>query len=354
MAKLLLIGPGSIHLWRYLTMIKEGFDEVKVISDRLPDSQLCGDFEVQIANFSLRNPLAFRKTIRLIRQIIRSFQPDIIHTHQAGTEALAVNLAIKKVTTPLVLTAWGSDILVVPHRNLISKRMVAYNLSQAAIITSDSLFMAQKMRELVPESHLQIRLANFGIGIQPDPSIAKENLIYSNRLHEKLYRIDRIIKEFKNFLQTQADPWNLVLAGTGSETASLRQLVKDLDIEEKVVFAGWLAPEQNAYYYNRAKLYVSIPQSDATSISLLEGMACGCIPVVADLPANHEWIIDGVNGIIVADVDSPFLSEALKLDIDLVQRVNRLQVTQKATVQANRNKFLSLYAELSELASLDD
>ena len=335
-------------------MVKEGFNEIKVISGRLPDLQLCGDYEVQIANFSLRNPLAFINTIKLIRQVILSFQPDIIHTHQAGTEALAVNLAVRKQTIPLVLTAWGSDVLVAPQQSLILKKIVAYNLRQAAIITSDSLFMAQKMRELVPERHLQIRLANFGIGIQPDPTVAKENLIYSNRLHEKLYRIDRIIKEFKNFLQTQTEPWSLVLAGTGSETASLRQLVKDLGLEGKVEFVGWLTPEKNAYYYNRAKLYVSIPQSDATSISLLEGMACGCIPVVADLPANHEWIIDGVNGIIVADVDSAFFCEALKLDLDLVQRVNRLQVTQKATVQANRNKFLSLYAELSELASLDD
>ena len=351
MAKLLLIGPGSIHLWRYLTMVKEGFDELKVISDRLPEPQFSGDFEVQVANFSLRNPLAFMKTIKLIRQVILSFQPDIIHTHQVGTEALAVNLAIRNQTIPLVLTAWGSDILVAPDQSLILKKIVTYNLRQAAIITSDSLFMAQKMRELVPESHLQIRLANFGIGIQPDPTVAKENLIYSNRLHEKLYRIDRIIQEFKNFLQTQTEPWTLVLAGTGSETAGLRQLVKDLGIEGKVEFTGWLAPEKNAHYYHRAKLYVSIPQSDATSISLLEAMACGCIPVVADLPANHEWIIDGVNGIIVADLDSPFLSEALNLDLDLVQRVNRCQITQKATVQVNRNKFLALYAELIKVRS---
>ncbi|HBE80849.1 MAG TPA: glycosyl transferase family 1, partial [Firmicutes bacterium] len=49
-------------------------------------------------------------------------------------------------------------------------------------------------------------------------------------------------------------------------------------------------------YLAASHLMVSIPKSDGTPVSLLEAMAAGCLPVLADLPVYHDWITDGVNG----------------------------------------------------------
>jgi len=38
---------------------------------------------------------------------------------------------------------------------------------------------------------------------------------------------------------------------------------------------------------------VSIPKFDGTSVSLLEGMALGCVPIVSDIPPNREWVDEG-------------------------------------------------------------
>jgi glycosyltransferase involved in cell wall biosynthesis len=40
----------------------------------------------------------------------------------------------------------------------------------------------------------------------------------------------------------------------------------------------------------RCKVAVSVPESDATSVSLLESMACGLAVVASDLPANRQWL----------------------------------------------------------------
>ena len=40
----------------------------------------------------------------------------------------------------------------------------------------------------------------------------------------------------------------------------------------------------------RCKLSISVPQSDATSVSVLESMACGLAVIASDLPANREWL----------------------------------------------------------------
>lgn len=46
----------------------------------------------------------------------------------------------------------------------------------------------------------------------------------------------------------------------------------------------------NLLYKN--DVFISIPSSDSTSVSLLEAMCCGLFPIVSDLPANREWIHD--------------------------------------------------------------
>jgi len=37
---------------------------------------------------------------------------------------------------------------------------------------------------------------------------------------------------------------------------------------------------------------VSVPLSDATSVAMLESMACGLAVLASDLPANREWLGD--------------------------------------------------------------
>lgn len=209
--------------------------------------------------------------------------------------------------------------------------MVQFNLRHADSFTSDSTFMADEMRKLVSEKKLEILIANFGIEFL-DLKLPKENIIYSNRLHKKLYRIDKVILGFKKFLDNSKDKtWKLIIAATGEETDALKLLVEQLGINEQVQFAGWVNKVQNAEFYSNAKIFVSIPESDATAISLLEAMAYGCVPVLSDLPANREWIEDGKNGIIINLLEENLFVHALKLNLAEVASYNRKIIEEKGT-----------------------
>jgi glycosyltransferase involved in cell wall biosynthesis len=62
---------------------------------------------------------------------------------------------------------------------------------------------------------------------------------------------------------------------------------------------------------SRCKVSVSVPASDATSVALLESMACGLAVLASDLPANREWL-SGADDLLVPSGDATALARALQ------------------------------------------
>jgi glycosyltransferase involved in cell wall biosynthesis len=341
--KLLLIGSskGAGHMLNFKALIEPYFDEILLVSGHQVDDQ-----EAIKLNFSLKNPIRFILTLRALRKLIFTFQPDIIHVHQANSYGFMSALA-NRGYKPLVLTTWGSDVLLLPQKNQFYKWMVRFALKKANIITADAHFMAKAIDALAPEKEVQI--ANFGVEIQKlaEP-IQKEKLIYSNRMHEPLYRIELIIEQSATFLKAHLD-WKLRIAASGTQTASLKALAEKILPESSFEFVGFQAPAENRANYAKAQIYVSIPNSDGTAISLLEAMAYGCIPVVSDLQANKEWIKAQQNGLIYSGNLSADFENALQLDALSVAQINANLIEQQATKAVNQQKFFKLYDQLLNL-----
>lgn len=338
MKKLLLIGTNSIHVYNYLALVRDAFDEVLLITDAKREGE---NVPAETVNFSLRSISARLFTARKIRKAAQRFKPDVIHIHQANSVAWYALNGVHGLGIPTVLTAWGSDVLLLPQRGGFLRRMVLQNIARATHCTADAQQLADAVTALVPGK--KVTVANFGISIEP-VELPKENIIYSNRLHKPLYRIDAVLRGFKRFTAAHTGrPWKLVIAATGEETENLKKLAETLGIASLVQFAGWADKKTNADFYARARIFVSLPESDATAISLLEAMACGCIPVLSDLPANREWVTPGKNGIIVTDTESDFFSAALQLDEHAVRLQNAAIIEARGTKAANRRIFLEVY-----------
>jgi glycosyltransferase involved in cell wall biosynthesis len=89
--------------------------------------------------------------------------------------------------------------------------------------------------------------------------------------------------------------------------------------------AGWLA---------RADLYLSASLSDSTSVSLLEAMASGAVPVVSDLEGNREWVEDGVGARLFGPGDAASLTRALEAALDDPAWVERARVHNRRVAES--------------------
>jgi len=106
---------------------------------------------------------------------------------------------------------------------------------------------------------------------------------------EPNYRIDIILRAFAQ-VRAQHPGARLHLLGGGSQEGALRKLAGDLGLQEGVQFHGRLDDAGMAAVLGRCKLSISVPVSDATSVSVLESMACGLPVIASDLPANRDWL----------------------------------------------------------------
>jgi glycosyltransferase involved in cell wall biosynthesis len=338
--KVLVVGSDSPHVVRFVNLIDDYFSEtIYVGEDNLKSDLTSKQYQL---SFSSMNPFEIWKNQKRLKKIIADEKPDIVHIQQVNRMAFMTARLLRKQRIKYAVTAWGSDVLIIPKKNALYKKITQYVLNHATHITADSLDMIQAIRALSENKNVALIF----FGIEPIESGVKEKIIFSNRSLNELYNISGVIDEFFEFQKLNPD-WKLVIAGKGELESDLKKKSENLGINSKVEFVGWLSSQQNIEWYKKSAIYISIPFSDGTSVSLLEAMSAGCIPVVSDLPVSYEWIENKRTGIIKQSGINAF-EEALKLDAKIVAQHNADLIEKKATGKIASEKFIQIYKEMEK------
>ena len=268
---------------------------------------------------------ALLKTLPTLARWLRGVDADWVNAHYLTSHGTLAWLARRLgVRARLAASAWGSDILVAPRRSAILRWLTSRVLRDAAVCTSDSAHMAHAMRELGARA---VMTFPFGLDALPAAPVAKEpRLFFANRGLEDIYDPRRVLALFAGVAAAWPDA-RLVVANSGSMSDALRVQADELGLANRIEFVGRLDAVSQSAFYARARWYLSVPRSDSVSVSVLEAMAHGCIPLLSDLPANRELVRDGANGLIVADGQSALSAAALE----------RLAVDAAAIAAANRD-----------------
>ncbi|MBT9608619.1 glycosyltransferase [Aquabacterium sp.] len=344
----------SVHTRRWVAAVVERGAQAIVIT-RQP-AEVPGATEV-IAIAPGSDKLTWFKALpevrRVAREVAQRFQPTLVHGHYVTSYGLWA--AVCGLKLPTVLTAWGSDILVTPRDSRLMRLVVAWSLRHADLITADSMDMIDEIARYHPQApcHQILWGADTDVFMPMDAASAPGHFdIVSLRSWEPNYNIDTIVAGFARFVaqrpQAQA---RLHLLGGGSLSEALHAQVAELGLQDQVQFHGRVNDVQMVQAIQQSRVSVSVPTSDATSVSVLESMACGLPVLASDLPANRQWV-DEQGGWVVPVRDAEALSQALLLAHDHpVQSAqmglhNRERIERDASRRGQMDAMWRLYQRL--------
>jgi glycosyltransferase involved in cell wall biosynthesis len=280
---------------------------------------------------------------------LAAFRPDLVNAHFVPNYGM---LGVLAGWHPLVVTAWGSDLLVTGRRDALQRARARFVLRRAELVLADSENLAAAARALGAVAGRVVALP-WGVDLERfRPGPAREpGLLLSTRMHEPAYDLPAVIEGVRPVLDEGADT-RLVIAGDGSRRPALERLAARRLPAGRYAFVGRLSPGELAGWLGRAAVYISAARSDSTSVSLLEAMACGAIPVVCDLEGNREWVVEGEGARLFRAGDAADAARAIRRALDdpawasLARARNRAVVEARANWTSNMARIESLFESL--------
>jgi glycosyltransferase involved in cell wall biosynthesis len=356
---LICADASSVHTRRWVqAMAARGFD--CVVLTRRP-ATVPGAHEV-VALRPGGDAAGWFLALRALRRFARQWRPRWVHGHYVTSYGLWAAAAARASGAPLVLTAWGSDVLVTPRANGLRGRLmralVGRTARGAALLTADADDALDALVALAGRAGAARRArvlwgadVDFFRPGEPAPGFEVASL----RAWEPNYRIDALLHAFAALRSARpATALRLHLLGGGEQATALQALARSLAIEATVSFAGRVDDAAMRAVLQRCRVSVSVPASDATSVSVLESMACGLPVVASELPANRA-LIDAPE-LLVAGADPPALARALTAALlrvhddpawaQAVGRRNRARVERDASRASEMDRMAALYRSL--------
>jgi len=315
------------------------------------------------------------KRIFIIRNIARKYRTEAILSLYGGRWGLTAYLARLK---PFFVYIVGSDILLSTRVKRIITRKV---LQSADLVFSNGINLGERANEIAPGANIE----NLYLGIDTSKycasmvpfqdnqqnfphsqvsciegdteTITRKIMIICTRGFENIYNNQYLIDGLKEIPTEGLPEFKIIFTSVGSLLEDVKKHADNVlnqKQRERLEFLGGVTEEVLLKYLKESKIYISLSKSDGASISLMEAFSCGLFPILSDIPANHEWIVEN-NGIVVPFDKPKILAQAI---IQAIQdsewrsraaKINREMILQKAdsskNIQCFDNKVKSIIDE---------
>lgn len=296
-----------------------------------------------------------------LKSLIGQISPDLVHVHYVNEAAVYCLLAGFR---PVVVTAWGSDILVSPKRSWIRRRAVRYVVRHADLITCDADHMKRAITGLGAGPD-KVQVVFFGTDVERyspsrrDPALRARfgsrgaHVAISIRSLEPGYDVESLIRAVPVVLERFPSSIFLI-GGNGSQAGALQRLAEELGVGDSVEFLGAVSQDDLPAYLASSDVYVSTALSDGgIAASTAEAMASGLPVVITDVGDNRQWAESNVHGFLVPPSDPRQLGDAvihLLEDEGLRERMGRAGravIEERNNLQREMSRMEALYRQVT-------
>lgn len=306
---------------RYLLNYLKYFDREKFcVSVVLPKNSRLKEFisayeDVRIFEAPYMADKSFdKKCVAYLKQIFVKEKPDIVHTHASLSARVAAKAArVKKVIATRHCIEENFSKLKTAALGLINNSLcdiyiavsdaVSVNLKESGVSPQKIRVVANGVEAVKPLDLSQINEIKKDLGIKNFEIVfgvfARLEKIKGHRFFIKAAK--RVIKEGYKA--------KFLIVGDGAENESLKELVRHYNLEEHVLFTGYV--KDTTRLLNAVDVNVISSYSEAMSLALLEAMSLSKPSIATKVGGNPQVVRNNESGILVNVADSSSLAEAM-------------------------------------------
>lgn len=311
-----------------------------------------------------------------IRLILRQVQPEVLHSHYVFPYGLYGGLSF---WPRLILSLHGSDayygawkLSSLTTQRLeqsglgkplfhMAHRFLAFRARRVVVGSPDLAEVAVRLgyrKERIRRCDIGVDTTIFHLG-RKDESLRQELLhpfregyvVLCTRAFKPVYGHLELLRAFRLVVDRLPNAV-LVLTSAGFDEERIRREIESLGLMRNVKIVGIVPHAELARYMCSSDLLCSVARSDTTSLSVLEGMACG-LPILASRVGSIPARL-GVTrgGVLVEPGDLDAIARGLftlltkpELREELGRR-NAEYVARSLTFKDTVHKHLAVYREL--------
>jgi glycosyltransferase involved in cell wall biosynthesis len=238
----------------------------------------------------------------LKRQIKQSQDFDIIDAHYFYPDGVAATILGRILHKPVVITARGSDVNVIPQ-HLLPKKMIQWAANHAAGLITVSLALKSRLISLgVNEGKITV-LRN-GVDLEIFKPTARDETRRSLGVSGPLLlSVGNLVSAKGHDLAIDAlgqlEGMHLVIIGSGPEKRSLQSQAQHLGVTRRVTFLDNVSQSELCRYYSAADMLILASSSEGWPNVLLEAMACGTPVIATNVGGTPEVVVSTDAGLLI-------------------------------------------------------
>jgi teichuronic acid biosynthesis glycosyltransferase TuaC len=294
----------------------------------IPHNESLGTLEVYHPRYPLvpglfmplHGILMFLGSWLLAYRLHKKFRFDCIDAHYVYPDGFTATLLGKLLGIPVVISARGSDVNVFPSFRAV-RPLISWSLRRAVGVIAVAAALKNSMIGL-GVSERAIRVIPNGVDLDKfyphDRTAARtslniptdEKVVVSVGSLTESKNHSLLISAFAKLLNSHPDS-KLYIVGEGSLRATLENLVRAHQLEQKITLAGQRPNDQLSLWFSAADVSCLTSRREGWPNVLMESLACGT-PVVATRVGGVPEILSSPELGTLVEQNSQSVAEGLK------------------------------------------
>jgi glycosyltransferase involved in cell wall biosynthesis len=271
-------------------------------------------------------PLSLARHAKPYQALVHQIQPDIVHALRIPFEGMLGSYTPDRF--PFLVSTWGNDLTLHAHGSRSMQKFTRRCLARANGITSDTRRDIRLAKDwgldngtpslVIPGSGgLDLDAIKNAGAFNPvpyhipttGPWVINPRGVRPGSVHQEAF-FAAIPKVLQHHPQAQ-----FICPSLGG-LAQAQGWVEAFSIQGNIHLLPKLPQTELWSLFRSCQVFVSPSSHDGTPNTLLEAMACGCLPVVGDIESLREWIELHQNGILVDPQNPHQIAEAILKALD--------------------------------------